>query len=86
MSAENKITLAIDVMLAGRMRAEAQRRGISVSRLVREWAEKYLPQSDADTVVLRVPRKLRADKLALRDWVTRRAERVIEALLTDERQ
>ena len=77
------MSLSIDLDMQERMKSVAKRRNISVSKLVRDMAEKNLPSSDEaefDTVIFKIPKSTVADRSALRTWLSSRLDAVVNAL------
>lgn len=82
----NKIlSLSIDVEVQERMKKEAKRKNISVSKLVRDVMEKNLPvDSDSevvyDTIILKIPSDTKSSEENLRAWLQPRFDAIIKNL------
>lgn len=77
------MSLSIDLEMQERMKAVAKRRNISVSKLVRDMADKNLPSGDEeefDTVIFKIPKSTVKDHSALRGWLSMRLDAVVNAL------
>lgn len=76
------MSLSVDLDIQDRMKAVAKRRNISVSKLIRDMADKNLPvgEEEFDTVILKVPPEAKKDADSLRKWLSIRLEAVVQAL------
>lgn len=77
------MSLSIDLDIQDRMKAVAKKRNISVSKLVRDMAEKNLPANEDeefDTVIFKIPKNVVSDASALKNWLSVRVDAVVKAL------
>jgi len=77
------MSLSIDPDIQERMKAVAKKRNISVSKLIRDMAEKNLPADDSeevDTVIFKIPVNLKTDAVTLKQWLGVRVDAVVKAL------
>lgn len=77
------MSLSIDLDIQDRMKAVAKKRNISVSKLVRDMAEKNLPvneDEEFDTVIFKIPKNVVSDSAALKTWLSVRVDAVVKAL------
>ncbi len=64
-----------------RLKVIAEKRGLSVSKMVRELLEKHFPPSgDVFTLVFTVPFELKADQEKFKEWMVQRAVAVVEKM------
>jgi len=80
------MSLSIDPDIQERMKAVAKKRNISVSRLIRDMAEKNLPvneDEEIDTVIFKIPVAAKASKDVLKQWLSVRVDAVVKALLPE---
>lgn len=77
----NIMSLSVDPEIQERLKRVARKRGVSVSKLVRDMVDKFLNDDDnVDMVILKVPKSLRDTPDELRNWVTPRVESFIAQL------
>jgi hypothetical protein len=64
------------------MKAVAKRRNISVSKLIRDMADKNLPvgEEEFDTIILKIPPDAKKDADTLKQWLLLRVDAVVKAL------
>ena len=77
------LSLAIDPEIQERLKAVAKKRNVSVSKLVRDMAEKNLPANDNeefDTVIFKIPKDITAKSDLLKQWLTVRIDAIVKAL------
>jgi predicted DNA-binding protein len=85
---KNNMSIAIDPEIQERMKVYAAKKNISVSKLLRDLFEKYIPntEEDFDTVILRVPHSVKQSEVQLREWLNKRTESLVKALALDVAQ
>lgn len=77
----NILSLSMDLDIQEKLKEVAKKRDVSVSKLVRDLADKFLNEEDnVDMVVLKVPKSLRKDAVELRRWIDQRIELVVKTL------
>lgn len=77
----NILSLSMDTDIQEKLKSVAKKRNVSVSKLVRDLADKFLNEEDnVDMVILKVPKNLRKNDVALKDWLSQRVEAVIGTL------
>lgn len=77
----NILSLSMDLDIQEKLKEVAKKRDVSVSKLVRDLADKFLNEEDnVDMVVLKVPKSLRKDAIELRKWIDQRIELVVKTL------
>jgi hypothetical protein len=77
----NILSLSMDTDIQEKLKSVAKKRNVSVSKLVRDLADKFLNEEDnVDMVILKVPKDLRKNDVALKDWLSQRVEAVIGTL------
>jgi predicted DNA-binding ribbon-helix-helix protein len=77
----NILSLSMDTEIQEKLKSVAKKRNVSVSKLVRDLADKFLNEEDnVDMVILKVPKDLRKNDVALKDWLSQRVEAVIGTL------
>lgn len=77
------MSLSVDSEIQDKMKVVAKKRNISVSKLVRDLADKFLNEEDnVDMVVLKIPKTLRNDEAKLREWIDQRKELVTRTLMS----
>jgi predicted DNA-binding ribbon-helix-helix protein len=77
----NIMSLSMDVDIQEKLKVVAKKRNVSVSKLIRDLADKYINEEDnVDTVILKVPKDLRTQPEALRTWMSQRTDLVIKTL------
>lgn len=77
----NIMSLSMDVDIQEKLKVVAKNRNISVSKLIRDLADKYINEEDnVDVVILKVPKELRTQPDALRTWMYQRTELAIKTL------
>lgn len=88
--ASNKIlSLSIDIDFQERVKKEAKRKNISVSKLIRDIVEKSLPPEGGDnnvydTIILKIPSEAKSTKESLNDWLTPRINMIVSNLVKNE--
>lgn len=77
----NIMSLSMDVDIQEKLKTVAKKRNVSVSKLIRDLADKYINEEDnVDVVILKVPKDMRTQPDSLRIWLDQRAELVIKTL------
>lgn len=77
----NILSLSMDLDIQEKLKEVAKKRDVSVSKLVRDLADKFLNEEDnVDMVVLKVPKSLRKDAIELKKWIDQRIELVVKTL------
>lgn len=80
----NIMSLSVEPEMQEHLKKVAKRKQVSVSKLVRDLIEKYLPDDDGteqvDTVILKIPREIRQDSGKLREWMEVRCAGIVKAL------
>ncbi len=77
----NILSLSMDADIQEKLKIVAKKRNVSVSKLVRDLADKFLNEEDnVDMVILKVPKDFRKDVEKLRSWLNHRTEAVISTL------
>lgn len=73
----------MDPDIQEKLKSVAKKRDTSVSKLVRDLAEKFINEDDSvDMVVLKMPKSLRGNEQAMREWFEKRVSSAIQALLS----
>lgn len=80
----SNMSLAIDSEFQEKLKKVAAKREISVSKLIRDTMEKYLPagEEEVDTIILKIPSHIKTEKEALRNWLIVRVNAIVEKLST----
>lgn len=86
MSANKILSLSIDVEFQERVKKEAKRKNVSVSKLIRDIVEKSLPSdpdSDVvyDTIILKIPSEVKSNAETLQGWLKPRFEAIVKNLI-----
>jgi hypothetical protein len=80
----NIMSLSLEVEIQDHLKNEAKKKGISVSKLIRDLIDKCLPMVEegveVDTVILKIPRQLRNNSEELRKWLNLRQDGIVKAL------
>lgn len=77
------LSLSMDPDIQEKLKSVAKKRDTSVSKLVRDLAEKFINEDDSvDMVVLKMPKSLRGNEQAMREWFEKRVSSAIQALLS----
>lgn len=77
------LSLSMDPDIQEKLKSVAKKRDTSVSKLVRDLAEKFINEDDSvDMVVLKMPKSLRGNEQAMREWFEKRISSAIQALLS----
>jgi antitoxin component of RelBE/YafQ-DinJ toxin-antitoxin module len=79
------MSLSIDPDIQERMKAVAKKRNISVSKLIRDLAEKNLPvdeNEEIDTVIFKIPAAAKVSADGLKQWLHIRVDAVVKALIS----
>lgn len=79
------MSLSVDPEIQERLKKSAKKRNVSVSKLVRDMVEKYLPSTDEDidVVILKIPNSAKLTETELRNWLSPRCENIVKALALD---
>lgn len=84
MKKSNIMSLSVEPEMQEHLKKVAKKKGESVSKLVRDLIQKYLPDDDGteqvDTVILKIPRDLRQNPEELKKWMDVRIAGVVKAL------
>jgi hypothetical protein len=85
MSSNKILSLSIDTDFQERVKKEAKRKDVSVSKLIRDIVEKSLPPESNDgtvydTIILKVPSEAKADSETLNNWLKPRVELIVKNL------
>lgn len=86
MSANKILSLSIDVEFQERVKKEAKRKNVSVSKLIRDIVEKSLPSDPDsnivyDTIILKIPNEVKSNAEALQGWLKPRFEAIVKNLI-----
>lgn len=80
----NIMSLSVEPEMQDHLKKEAKKKGVSVSKLMRDLIEKYLPEQEEgvelDTIILRIPRELRTNTEELKKWLDIRTAGIVKAL------
>ena len=77
----NIMSLSMDLDIQDRLKIVAKKRDVSVSKLIRDLADKFLNEEDnVDMVVLKIPKDLRKEKDMLKSWIDQRVELIVKTL------
>ncbi len=80
----NIMSLSVEPEMQDHLKKVAKKKQVSVSKLVRDLIDKYLPDdeggTEVDTVILKIPRDLRQDPIKLKDWMEVRCAGIVKAL------
>ena len=79
------LSLSIDVEFQERVKKEAKRKNVSVSKLIRDIVEKSLPSdSDSDvvydTIILKIPSDVKSSSESLEAWLEPRFDAILKNL------
>jgi hypothetical protein len=85
MSSNKILSLSIDTDFQDRVKKEAKRKDVSVSKLIRDIVERSLPPDSDDgivydTIILKVPGEAKSDAETLSEWLKPRFELIIKNL------
>lgn len=85
MSANKILSLSIDTEFQERVKKEAKRKDVSVSKLIRDIVEKSLPPDSNDgtvydTIILKVPSEAKTDAETLANWLKPRFDLIVKNL------
>lgn len=85
MSANKILSLSIDVEFQERVKKEAKRKNISVSKLIRDIVEKSLPNDPDsevvyDTIILKIPSEMKTNAEVLQQWLKPRFDAIVKNL------
>lgn len=77
----NILSLSMDPDIQEKLKSVAKKRDTSVSKLVRDLAEKFINEDDSvDMVVLKVPKSLRGNEREIREWFDKRVSSAVQTL------
>lgn len=77
----NILSLSMDADIQDKLKIVAKKRNVSVSKLIRDLADRFLNEEDnVDMVILKVPKELRKNASALKDWLSHRVDAVVNTL------
>jgi len=80
----NIMSLSMEQEMQDRLKAQAKKKSISVSKLVRDLVDRYLSADDeVIPVILKIPQKLKGDEEGLRAWLNAKVEAVVKTLTTN---
>ncbi len=75
------LSLSMEPDIQEKLKIVAKKRNVSVSKLVRDLADKFLNEEDnVDMVILKVPKELRKNSEALQHWLSQRVGAVVNTL------
>ena len=85
MSTNKILSLSIDLDFQERVKKEAKRKDVSVSKLIRDIVEKSLPSDSNDgivydTIILKVPGSAKASAESLNEWLKPRLDLIVKNL------
>lgn len=85
MSTNKILSLSIDSDFQERVKKEAKRKDVSVSKLIRDIVEKSLPPESSDgivydTIILKVPSDAKVDAETLNSWLKPRIDLIVKNL------
>jgi len=85
MSSNKILSLSIDNEFQERVKKEAKRKDVSVSKLIRDIVEKSLPPDSNngvvyDTIILKVPSEAKSDSETLTNWLKPRFDLIVKNL------
>lgn len=85
MSTNKILSLSIDSEFQERVKKEAKRKDVSVSKLIRDIVEKSLPPDSEegtvyDTIILKVPSDAKTDSDTLSNWLKPRFDLIVRNL------
>jgi hypothetical protein len=79
----NIMSLSMEQEMQERLKAQAKKKSISVSKLIRDLVDRYLSADDeVIPVILKIPQKLKGDEAGLRVWLNAKVEAVVKTLIT----
>lgn len=89
MSANKILSLSIDTEFQERVKKEAKRKNISVSKLIRDIVEKSLPPDSNDdvvydTIILKIPSNVKSSSDSLKKWLNPRFDLIVENLASKQ--
>lgn len=89
MAANKILSLSIDTEFQERVKKEAKRKNISVSKLIRDIVEKSLPSDSDDnnvydTIILKIPSEAKVTKEALNNWLSPRVDMIVSNLVKND--
>jgi hypothetical protein len=75
------MSLSVEPDMQDLLKKHAKKKGVSVSKLVRDLVEKYLLNDDeVIPVILKVPTKLKENPQGLREWLDVKSSAIVKAL------
>lgn len=78
------MSLSMEIEIQDHLKKEAKKKGISVSKLIRDLVEKCIPVVEdgveVDTVILKIPRSLRNNPEELKKWLDIRRDGIVKTL------
>jgi len=75
------LSLSMEPDIQEKLKIVAKKRNVSVSKLVRDLADKFLNEEDnVDMVILKVPKELRKNSEELKQWLSQRLSAVVNTL------
>jgi hypothetical protein len=85
MTANKILSLSIDTEFQERVKKEAKRKDISVSKLIRDIVEKSLPPDSDDgvvydTIILKIPSEAKSTSESLTNWLKPRFDLIVKNL------
>jgi len=85
MSTNKILSLSIDTEFQERVKKEAKRKDVSVSKLIRDIVEKSLPPESEDgmvydTIILKIPSNVKSDTKTLNEWLKPRLDLIVKHL------
>jgi hypothetical protein len=88
MSANKILSLSIDSEFQERVKKEAKRKNVSVSKLIRDIVEKSLPSDPDsnivyDTIILKIPSEAKSNTESLQAWLKPRFDAILKNLVSN---
>lgn len=88
MSGNKILSLSMDIDFQERVKKEAKRKDISVSKLIRDIVEKSLPPDSDDgvvydTIILKIPSNVKQNSESLNSWLKPRFDLIIKNLVSN---
>ncbi len=78
---KNILSLSMEPEMQELLKKHAKKKGISVSKLVRDLVEKFLvTDEEVVPVILKIPNQLKGNEEALQKWMDARSNAIVKAL------
>ena len=82
MNKKNIVSLAIDPDIQEKIKKVAVRKELSVSKVIRDLAEKFLNEDENfDMIVLKIPKEIRKNHEELKTWMDIKTAAIYSALV-----